>query len=216
MLRLLSTRLLFGSAILLAASAPGARASDDVLEGWEKYKFGMTVEQVRAEPGVAWGEATTREFDTDKFTDMKATAPVKIGTGTYNLSVGFKPDKLVRIGFEDTITAAASVAACERRFTDALAELERQHGALTASSKQGKTDTPFGSLTVTWRKAPTGASTYNYLIGLMQFEPNGPVSRSIELTVIRKFGNKWLSLRAISPNDKTRCEITIGYVDMSS
>ena len=215
MLRLLSTCLLFGSSMLLVAAAPGAGASDDVLEGWEKYKFGMTIEQVRAVPGSAWGETQTQEFGNETSKHLKAAAPVKIGTSTYNLNTVFKPDMLIRIDFEDK-APVKSIAACERKFTDALGELERRHGAFVALSKEGKTDTPFGTLNYTWRNAPAGSSNYVYLIATMQFEPKGPVSRSIELNAIRKFGNKWVSLRAISPNDITICEVTIGYIDASS
>ena len=210
-----STSVQFCSAVLLVAVAPGVRASDDILEGWDKYKFGMTIEQVRAVPGIAWGETEAQEFGNETSRHLKATAPVTIGGSTYNLNIVFKPDMLIRIDFEDK-TPVKSIAACERKFTDALSELERRHGAFAATSKAGNTDTPFGTLNNTWRDAPTGSSKFGYLIATMQFEPKGPVHRSIELNAIRKFGGKWLSLRAISPNDITRCEVSIGYIDRSS
>ena len=102
MLRLLSTSFQFCSAVLLVAVAPGVRASDDVLEGWDKYKFGMTIEQVQAVPGIAWGETEAQEFGNETSKHLKAAAPVKIGTSTYNLNTVFKPDMLIRIDFENT------------------------------------------------------------------------------------------------------------------
>lgn len=217
-MQFLSTNFVLGWAMVLVPAAPGAWAADDVLEGWDQYKFGMTIEQVRAVPGVAWGETQHEEvklYDV-KFTFLEAAAPAKIGTGTYNLRIDFKPDVgLTRIGLEDK-TPVKSIAACERKFTNALSELERRHGALGTNSKVGKTDTPFGTLNNTWRNAPTGSSKYSYLIATMQFKPDDPVRRSIELNAIRKFDDKWVSLRAISPNDITICEVTIGYIDASS
>ena len=221
MLQLHSTRYLFGSTMVFVAAIANAWAAEDALDGWDKYKFGMTIKQVQAVTGIAWGETETEEVKSGdtviaKFTFLKATEPVKIGTSAYNLRIDFEPDiGLTRIGFENKMPVK-SIAACEHKFTDALRELERRHGALATNSKVGKTDTPFGTLDQTWRNAPTGSSKYDYLIATMQFEPKGPVHRSIELNAIRKFGNKWVALRAISPNDKTRCEVTIGYIDASS
>ncbi|MEQ1754307.1 MAG: hypothetical protein ABL973_09265 [Micropepsaceae bacterium] len=206
--------------MLIVAAITNARAAGDVLDGWDKYKFGMTIEQVRAVPGIAWGETRTDEVKAGddviaKFTFLKATAPVKIGTRAYNLRIDFKPDiGLTVIGFDDK-TAAQSTTTCERRFTDALGALERWHGAFTARAKIGKTPTPFGTLDLTWRNAPTGSSSYEYTVATMQFEPKGQVHRSIVSSVSRKFGNKFVALRGASPDERTRCEITINYSDTS-
>ncbi len=208
------------SAVLAAAAIPSSRAADDVLDGWDDYKFGMTIEQVRAVPGIAWGEVQTPEVisgDTFsmKFTFLKATAPVTIGAHAYDLKIYFKPDiGLTSVHFEDK-TAAKSTAACELRFTDALAALERKHGAFAARQKAGKTTTPFGTLDLTWRKAPTGSSTYEYTMATMQFEPKGPVHRSIVSSVTRRYGNKLLGLSATSPGANTRCDVSLGYTDTS-
>jgi hypothetical protein len=209
-----------GAAMLIAAAIPNAWAGDDVLDGWEKYKFGMTIEQVRAVPGIAWGETQTEEVKAGeeviaKFTFLKATAPVKIGTHAYDLRIDFKPDiGLTLIGFEDK-TAAKSTTACERRFTDALGALERRHGQFTAREKVGKTPTPFGALDLTWHNAPTGSSTYEYTVATMQFEPKVQLDRTIVSSVARKFGNKLVALRGASPDEKNRCEVTINYSDTS-
>jgi len=210
MLRLFLASFLFGAAMLIVAAIPNARAADDVLDGWEKYKFGMTIEQVRAVPGIAWSETKTEEIGAMKFTWLEATAPVKFGLRAYNLRIDFKPDiGLQRIGFEDK-TAATSTGSCERRFTGALATLEQRHGAFVARSPVGTTDTPFGTNDMRRRNAPTGKSTYNYLVATMQFEPKGPVHTSIESSVFLRSGNKSLSIRAISP-DATSCTVAFDY-----
>lgn len=207
--------------MLVVATIPSASASDEVLEGWDNYKFGMTIEQVRDVPGIAWGEVQTPEVTSGdtfsmKFTFLEATAPVTIGAHAYDLKIYFKPDiGLTSINFEDK-TAAKSTAACELRFTDALAAFERKHGAFAARQKAGKTPTPFGALDLTWRKAPTGASTYEYTMATMQFEPKGPVHRSIVSSVTRRFGNKLIGLSATSPGANTQCIVSLGYTDTSA
>lgn len=147
-----------------------------------------------------------------KFTFLTASAPVKLGTGTYSLRIDFTPNTgLTRIGFEDKTPSADN---CERRFTDALATLEQRHGTFVARSPVGKTATPFGTLDMKWRNAPTGKSIYNYLVATLQFEPKGPVHTSIESSVSLMSGNKVLAIRSISP-DAASCTVTISYADIT-
>jgi hypothetical protein len=178
----------------------------------------MTIEQVRAVPGIAWSETKTEEIGAMKFTWLEATAPVKFGARAYSLRIDFTPDiGLSRIGFEDktAVPSTKPTAACERRFTDALGELERRHGAFAARAKVGKSDTSIGTVDVAWRNAPTGKSTYEYALYSAQFDADSPVQRTIELSVARRFGNKLIGLREHLPDGETHCEITINYSDTS-
>ena len=108
----------------IAASA----ASAQTLEGWGALKFGMSPDQARAVPGLAFGRYTHKDLLERNLGAMASKKPALIGGVPYNFNLFFNAySALYEIGMWSEKNS--SHADCQAAFLALLGGLEKNYGA---------------------------------------------------------------------------------------
>jgi hypothetical protein len=111
---------------ILAMTASAASAQ--TLEGWGALKFGISPDQARAVPGLAFGRYSAKDLLERNLGSMPSTKPALIGGVAYNFNLFFTAySTLYEIGMWNETNS--SRADCQAAFLALLGGLEKNYGA---------------------------------------------------------------------------------------
>jgi hypothetical protein len=141
---------LFGAALVLVA--PLAVFAAAPLDGWNGYKFGLSPDDARAVPGIAFGKYSAKNLQDQDIGAMSAQRPIRLNGIAFSLDLLFEPPKMLsRISMaNETKTAQPD---CETRFVGMLSFLEKSYGGFAPFSpqRQKKNDQDELPSTVAWK-----------------------------------------------------------------
>lgn len=96
------------------------------VDGWGPYKLGMTLDAVRAMPGVQWTQPKITDVPGRVVTSFEAAKPVEVFGEPYRLKVYFEKGVLGEISLSRKTTN------CEGDFLDVLGKAEDAYGVFEA------------------------------------------------------------------------------------
>jgi len=126
------------SLALLSFAAP---ASAETLDGWDKLKFGMTPDQVRAVPGITWNELVKLPVPGGLST-MDSKAPV-LGVAREKFDVRLTFNGAAKLTNIDLVSSRGlEQKPCNALTHKLVAGAEQTYGPFAPDRKQIQSDTP--------------------------------------------------------------------------
>lgn len=129
-------------AACLAALIPFSAQAEEELAGWGKYRFGMTIEEAKAVPGLAFEDGYSEEALPEK--RLRSTNEAQIEGMPFHASLTFWTGEGHSGGWLKQVhlfwgSAHVGKAACQQKGADIQAKLETRYGPSTPRPAGGTT-----------------------------------------------------------------------------
>lgn len=202
------------------AQSVSPAAPQKTLDGWGRYKFGMTVDQARAVGGISWKKA---ELEIIKLTDkvegrwwhMDSENTQAIGGKDYRVRLSFKPDTGLHWIYLTHAGLVKTAPDCQRVFEEAVQDLEQRHGVFRPlNPAQPEKDTGFGKRKVEVKNVPKSKSKYGLRTETIQLAPTDPARKYLFAESLKTFGNTKISAVSDIKSSPGGCKFDIIYTDL--
>ncbi len=137
-------------AMVVLAATPAFAAAP--LDGWNSYTFGLSPDQARAVPGIAFGPYSAKNLQDQDVGAMSAQKPIRLNGIAFSRDLFFEPPKkLSRISLENQTRTVQPD--CDTRFIGMLSFLEKTYGGFKPVNPQRlkKNDQDELPSTVVWK-----------------------------------------------------------------
>jgi hypothetical protein len=197
----------------MAGLCVGDAAAQVPLQGYGDFKFGMSLDEVLARPGISWPQPEKKklaDFIRGGATVymMESLTPVRFGDLRAKVNLWFDESRNLTDGWL-VEEKKMSFAECERWFQEELRKHETRYGEFSPGAEKKSPYRPLNTFErkVDWQSMPGARSVYSVVTQSETEKTN------IFLQAKRSFRPGGLSIKFLHQSPQNRCQLELYFGD---